>query len=131
MWQIIWVMKKIMIIKLLLLCIYLNVAMSISLSCHSSDSCLLQLLPYPDIVQALQNIPVLSPGSNYSAMSQWKEEMMEYKKLDQIKCEDCRCPQSYMFQKSLAEARMEFIWKCDMLDTRTTMKWKYEKGQMS
>ena len=34
-----------------------------------------------------------------------------------------------MFKKSLLQSRMEFLWDTDMIDTRTTMKCKYEKDK--
>ena len=33
-----------------------------------------------------------------------------------------------MFEKSLEQSRLEFIWQTQMLDTRTTMKGKYQKN---
>ena len=35
-----------------------------------------------------------------------------------------------MFKKSLLQSRMKFLWDTDMIDTRTTMKCKYEKDQL-
>ena len=35
--------------------------------------------------------------------------------------------QSFMLEKSLENSRMEVLWLTDMLDTRTTMKAKYNK----
>ena len=37
--------------------------------------------------------------------------------------------QPYMLQTSLELSRTEFLWKTDMLDTRTTMKSRYKKFQ--
>ena len=42
---------------------------------------------------------------------------------------DLRKMQSYMLQKSLSDSRMEFLWQTNMLDSRSTMKGKYNKDQ--
>ena len=36
-----------------------------------------------------------------------------------------------MFEKSLEQSRLEFIWQTQMIDTRSTMKGKYLKDQYS
>ena len=36
-----------------------------------------------------------------------------------------------MYAKSLDQSRLEFLWETRMLDTRTTMKGKYEKDKYS
>ena len=58
-----------------------------------------------------------------------KEEMGDKKKCQFLKKMDLRTMQSYMYQKSLSDSRIEFLWQTDMMDTRTTMKGKYLKDQ--
>ena len=48
-----------------------------------------------------------------------------------LRNEDCRTVKPYMYQKSLEQSRLEFIWQTQMLDSRTTMKNKYPKDQYS
>ena len=56
-----------------------------------------------------------------------KKEMEGKTKCDQIYNRDFRKIQDFMKQKSLENARMEFLWLTNMIDTRTTMKAKYNK----
>ena len=58
-----------------------------------------------------------------------KEEMKTLKKLKMIRNEDSSSIQSYMKEKSLEDSRLEFKWRTNMIDTRTTMKGKYKAGQ--
>ena len=51
------------------------------------------------------------------------------KKLITIKNENNMKMQKYMTDKSLEDSRLEFKWRTNMLDTRTTMKGKYKPGQ--
>jgi hypothetical protein len=67
----------------------------------------------------------------YFDMKCTKEEMEPLEKCSLIRNEDCRFVKSYMYQKSLEQSRLEFIWQTHMLDTRTTMKGKYPKDQYS
>ena len=67
----------------------------------------------------------------YYDMKMAKTKMAPLEKCRVIRNRDCRHVQPYMFQKSLAQSRMEFLWETDMIDTRTTMKGKYEKGKYS
>ena len=48
-----------------------------------------------------------------------------------IRNEDFRAVQPYMMKKSLQQSRVEFLWRTMMIDTRTTMKSKYEKDKYS
>ena len=58
-----------------------------------------------------------------------KEKMLPLEKCKWIRDRDCRFVRPYMFKKSLLQSRMEFLWDTDMIDTRTTMKCKYEKDK--
>ena len=64
----------------------------------------------------------------YFDMKCAKEKMEPLEKCRLIRREDCRFVKSYMFEKSLEQSRLEFIWQTQMLDTRTTMKGKYQKN---
>ena len=48
-------------------------------------------------------------------------------KCDNIRNLDTRKMQGFMLEKSLENSRMEVLWLTDMLDTRMTMKAKYNK----
>ena len=48
-------------------------------------------------------------------------------KCDKIYTKDVRVMQDFMKQKSLENARIEVLWMTDMIDTRSTMKGKYNK----
>ena len=54
-----------------------------------------------------------------------KLEMEKLSKLDRISCNDIRYMQSYMKQKSLEDARLEFRWRTGMSDCRAWMPAKY------
>ena len=54
-----------------------------------------------------------------------KEEMKGKSKCDQIYIKDVRVMQDFMKEKSLENARMEVLWMTNMIDTRSTMKGKY------
>ena len=58
-----------------------------------------------------------------------KEKMLPLEKCKLIRDRDCRDVRPYMFKKSLQQSRMEFLWETAMIDTRTTMKSKYEKDK--
>ena len=58
-----------------------------------------------------------------------KEKMEPLEKCTAIRKRDCRFVQPYMYQKSLEQSRLEFLWDTSMIDTRTTMKGKYVKNQ--
>ena len=60
-----------------------------------------------------------------------KEKMEPLEKCRVIRNEDCRFVKSYMFEKSLEQSRLEFLWQTQMIDTRTTMKGKYQKNKYS
>ena len=63
----------------------------------------------------------------YHDMKCAKEKMEPLDKCRVIRSRDCRFVQPYMFQKSLEQSRLQFLWDTQMIDTRTTMKGKYEK----
>ena len=60
-----------------------------------------------------------------------KEKMATLEKCQYIRNRDFRVIQPYMLEKSLQQSRIEFIWDTMMIDTRTTMKSKYEKDKYS
>ena len=59
------------------------------------------------------------------------KENMKQEKYRIIRERDCRFVQPYMFEKNLLQSRMEFLWDTFMIETRTTMKGKYEKDKYS
>ena len=65
----------------------------------------------------------------YYSMKIAKEQMSGKEKCRHIVKMDCRQMQPYMQRISLELSRTEFLWNTDMLDTRTTMKAKYQKDQ--
>ena len=65
----------------------------------------------------------------YYDMKCAKEKMEPLEKCRTVRSRDCRFVQPYMFQKSLEQSRLEFLWETQMIDTRSTMKGKYEKGK--
>ena len=67
----------------------------------------------------------------YYDMKQAKSEMEPLEKCSRIRNRDCRYVQLYMYKKSLEQSRLEFLWETRMVDTRTTMKGKYEKDKYS
>ena len=56
-----------------------------------------------------------------------KEEMKGKSKCDQIYIKDLRVMQNFRKEKCLENARMEVLWMTNMIDTRSTMKGKYNK----
>ena len=64
-------------------------------------------------------------------MKMVKESMASLDKCKVIRERDCRFVQPYMYEKSLLQSRMEFLWDTQMLDTRTTMKGRYKQGEYS
>jgi hypothetical protein len=67
----------------------------------------------------------------YFDMKCAKEKMKSLDKCSMIRNKDCRFVQAYMFEKSLEQSRLEFIWQTQMIDTRCTMKGKYPKDKYS
>ena len=67
----------------------------------------------------------------YYDMKCAKEKMEPLEKCRVIRNEDCRFVKSYMFEKSLEQSRLEFLWQTQTIDTRTTMKGKYQKNKYS
>ena len=67
----------------------------------------------------------------YYDMKLAKIEMAPLEKCAVIRNRDCRSVQPYMYEKSLEQSRLEFAWETIMLDTRTTMKGKYDKDKYS
>ena len=55
--------------------------------------------------------------------------MERFSKLAKIRNDNNRVIQDYMKDKCLEDSRMEFKWRTNMIDTRTTMKGKYPRGQ--
>ena len=53
-----------------------------------------------------------------------KKKMATLEKCHLIRNRDFRVIQHYMFEKSLQQIRMKFLWDTMMIDTRTTMKSK-------
>ena len=60
-----------------------------------------------------------------------KIDMEPLEKLSVIRNRDWRYVQSYMYEKSLDQRRLEFLWETRMLDTRTSMKGKYGQDKYS
>ena len=58
-----------------------------------------------------------------------KEQMPVKGKLAEMRNTDMTNMQKYMLSKSLAYSRLEFLWRTNMLDTRSTMKGKYRKDK--
>jgi hypothetical protein len=65
----------------------------------------------------------------YFDMKCAKIQMEPLEKCRLLRNEDCRTVKPYMYQKSLEQSRLEFIWQTQMLDSRTTMKRKYPNDQ--
>ena len=65
----------------------------------------------------------------YYDMKQAKSDMELLEKCSKIRNWDIRYVQPYMYEKSLDQSRLEFLWETRMVDTRTTMKGKYEKDK--
>ena len=63
-------------------------------------------------------------------MKVMKENMHQDKYIN-IRNRDCRYVQPYMYEKNLLQSRTEFLWDTLMIDTRTTMKGKYQKDKYS
>ena len=63
-------------------------------------------------------------------MKVMKDNMHQDKYIN-IRNRDCRYVQSYMYEKNLLQSRTEFLWDTLMIDTRTTMKGKYQKDKYS
>ena len=83
----------------------------------------------PDATKVYLNRKDVLKIMEYHSMKVAKEEMGEKKKCRALKRIDLRKMQSYILQKSLSDSKMEFLWKTDMLDSRSTMKGKYNKDQ--
>ena len=60
-----------------------------------------------------------------SSIKELKEQMAKLKKLQLIQHEDFREKQTYMLGKSLEDARLEFLWRTNMLDNRANMGHRY------
>ena len=67
----------------------------------------------------------------YFDMKVAKEKMAGKEKCEIIRIRDFRYIQPYMYEKSLQQSRMEFLWETKMIDTRMTMKNKYKKDEYS
>ena len=67
----------------------------------------------------------------YYDMKQAKSDMEPLEKCSKIRNRDIRYVQPYMYEKSLDQSRLEFLWETRMVDTRTTMKGKYKKDKYS
>ena len=67
----------------------------------------------------------------YHDMKCAKEMMEPLEKCRTIRNEDCWFVKPYMFEKSLEQSRLEFLWQTQMVNTRTTMKGKYQKNKYS
>ena len=65
----------------------------------------------------------------YYDMKCAKEKMEPLEKCRVVRNRDCRHVQPYMFQKSLEQSRLQILWDTKMINTRSTMKGKYEKGK--
>ena len=83
----------------------------------------------PDATKSYLNRKEVVKCMEYHSMKVAKEEMGEKKKCQNLKRKDLRKMQSYMLKKSLSDSRIEFLWQTDMLDSKTTMKGKYQKDQ--
>ena len=83
----------------------------------------------PDITKQYINRNVVKEYMEYFDMKLAKEQMTGKEKYRHILHCDFRKMQKYMQSKSLQYSRIEFLWRTDMLDTRTTMKGKYSKDQ--
>ena len=59
-----------------------------------------------------------------------KEELAGLEKTRALSSKDLREMQPFMLEKSLANGRLEFLWLTNMLDSRSTMKGKYNKDDI-
>ena len=82
----------------------------------------------PDVTQQYVSRKEILKYIQYYDMKLAKENMKQEKYVI-IRERDCRFVQPYMFEKNLLQSRMEFLWDTLMIDTRTTMKGKYEKDK--
>ena len=85
----------------------------------------------PDATQKYLYRKEIQEYIHYYDMKVVKESMSSLDKCKTIRERDCRIVQPYMYEKSLLQSRMEFLWDTQMLDTRTTMKGRYEKDKYS
>ena len=84
-----------------------------------------------DVTQKYLSREKVKEYIQYFDMKCAKTQMEPLEKCCLIRNEDCRFVKSYMFQKSLEQSRLEFIWQTQMLVTRTTIKRKYTKDEYS
>ena len=82
-----------------------------------------------DVTQKYLYRKVVVEYVQYNDMKCAKEKMEALEKCRVVRSRDCRHVQPYMFQKSLEQSRLQFLWDTQMIDTRSTMKRKYEKGK--
>ena len=87
-----------------------------------------QKVGLPDVTQQYVSRKEILKYIQYYDMKLAKENMKQEKYVI-IRERDCRFVQPYMFEKNLLQSRMEFLWDTLMIDTRTTMKGKYEKDK--
>ena len=76
----------------------------------------------PDATQKYLYRKEIQEYVQYYDMKVVKESMSSLVKCKTIRERDCRRVQPYMYEKSLLQSRMEFLWDTQMLDPRTTMK---------
>ena len=86
-----------------------------------------QEMKFPDATQQFVSRQEAKEEMNFHQLSTLKREMEGKSKCDKIYNQDLRKMQVFMQDKSLENARMEVLWLTDMIDTRSTMKGKYNK----
>ena len=84
----------------------------------------------PDVTEEYLGRKKIHEYIQYYDMKVTKENMKQDKYI-LIRNRDCRHVQPYMYEKNLLQSRMEFLWHTLMIDTRTTMKGKYQKDHNS
>ena len=82
-----------------------------------------------DVTQKYLNREEVIEYIQYYDMKCAKDKMAPLEKCRVIRNRDCRFVRPYMYQESLEQSRLEFLWESCMVDTRTTMKAKYEKDK--
>ena len=97
--------------------------------CYQTDIC--RKVGLPDVTKKYLCRKDIVEYIQYFDMKVAKEEMAVKEKYSLIRNRDFRNVQPYMYEKSLQQSRMEFLWDTMMIDTRMTMKGKYAKDKYS
>ena len=96
----------------------------------SEVKALCQLVGLPDANDKYIHRDEIKKAVMYHNMKIVKQELEGLKKTKPLSCKDLSQMQPFMFEKSLADSRMEVLWLTNMLDTRATMKGKYGKDDI-